>query len=67
MTRTYLPFNFPGDKSYVSELLDQIAEFRDDLANQLTANTDPDQVAGIQEKLDAANEIVDTLVLWLNS
>ena len=67
MTRTYLPFNFPGDKSYVEALLDSAAAFRDDLANQLAANTDPDQAEGIQEKLTAAKEIVDVLVLWLNS
>lgn len=69
MTRDYLPFNFPGDKSYVSELLNSAAELRDDLTEQISANwyADEDTLCGLNEKFEAAQEIVDTLVLWLNS
>ncbi len=69
MTRTYLPFNFPGDKSYVEALLERAVAHRDELQAQADASEDRsnDTLLGFIEKNQAAQEIVDTLMLWLNS
>ena len=67
MTRDYLPFNFPGDKSYVSELLTQAVNFRYAILLEMDGTEDQGELKGLQEKLEAAQEMIDTLMLWLNS